>query len=146
VTRRTVTTQTELDTALADGIDYIDITSPAGVVLYLSRSGSATVTASDSATVTASGSATVRASGSATVRASGSATVTAPHRTSHLCPTPHQAADYYTAATRFLACIVNPGDVSPILGSVAKCKVRALTVSHEVDIHGRRIDTQAVTP
>ena len=74
---RTVTTQAELDAALAEHVDTITINSPRGVWLSIGDSGSATVEASDSATVEASGSATVRASGSATVRASGSATVEA---------------------------------------------------------------------
>jgi hypothetical protein len=75
---RTVTTQAELDAALADSkVDWIEIRSPRGVWLEVGNSGSATVTASDSATVTAYDSATVTAYGSATVTASGSATVTA---------------------------------------------------------------------
>ena len=63
-----VTTQQQLDAALAAGDESIIIGSSAGVWLRLS--GSATVTAYDSATVTASDSATVRASDSATVEAS----------------------------------------------------------------------------
>ena len=74
---RTVTTQAELDAALAEHVDIININSPRGVWLTISDSGSATVRAWGSATVRASGSATVRASDSATVRASGSATVEA---------------------------------------------------------------------
>ena len=74
---RTVTTQAELDAALAEHVDTITINSPRGVWLSIGDSGSATVEASDSATVEASGSATVRASGSATVAAYGSATVAA---------------------------------------------------------------------
>jgi hypothetical protein len=83
----TVTTQTELDTALADAaITEIHIKSAHGVWLQLSTtaedkyvraSGSATVRAFGSATVRAFGSATVEASGSATVEASDSATVEA---------------------------------------------------------------------
>ena len=68
---RTVTTQAELDAALAKRVSTIIIDSPRGVWLTISDSGSATVRASGSATVEASGSATVEASGSATVRASG---------------------------------------------------------------------------
>ena len=83
---RVVTTQAELDAALADkAVTWIEIRSPRGVwldvVSYGSATvtayGSATVTAYDSAPVTAYGSATVRAYDSATVRAYGSATVTA---------------------------------------------------------------------
>ena len=70
-----VTTQAELDSALAAGAEGIIIASPAGV--WLNVSGSATVVASGSATVRAYDSATVAASGSATVRAFGSATVVA---------------------------------------------------------------------
>ena len=77
MTTRTVTTQAELDAALAERVDTITINSPRGVWLTISDSGSATVEASGSATVQASGSATVEASGSATVEASGSATVRA---------------------------------------------------------------------
>ncbi len=73
----TVTTQAELDAALASGEARIIIDSPRDVWLSLIASGSATVEAYGSATVRASGSATVRAYGSATVRASGSATVRA---------------------------------------------------------------------
>jgi hypothetical protein len=78
MSERTVTTQAELDAALADKtVDWIEIRSPRGVWLDVVSSDSATVTAYGSATVTASGSATVTASGSATVRAYGSATVRA---------------------------------------------------------------------
>ena len=73
----TVTTQAELDAALASGADYIDIKSPAGVWLDAADTGSATVRATGSATVTATGSATVTAYDSATVTATGSATVRA---------------------------------------------------------------------
>ncbi len=72
---RTVTTQAELDAALAEHVSTIIIDSPRGVWLTISDSGSATVRASDSATVRAYDSAAVRASGSATVRAYASATV-----------------------------------------------------------------------
>ena len=63
----TVTTQAELDAALAAGAESIIIGSSRGV--WLTISGSATVRASGKATVEASDSATVRASDSATVRA-----------------------------------------------------------------------------
>jgi hypothetical protein len=75
MTIRTVTTQTELDQAIADGVTDIVIRSEPGV--WLEASGSATVSASDSATVSASDSATVYAFGSVTVYASGSVTVRA---------------------------------------------------------------------
>ena len=74
----TVTTQAELDSALADpAVDRVIIDSPRGVWLCVTSNGvsSATVEASGSATVEAWGSATVEAWGSATVRASDSATV-----------------------------------------------------------------------
>jgi hypothetical protein len=75
---RTVTTQHDLDSALADAsVTDVIIESPRGVWLTVRASGSATVRAYDSATVLAYDSATVRAYGSATVRASGSATVEA---------------------------------------------------------------------
>ena len=85
---RVVTTQVELDAALADpAVSSVIISSPRGVWLHVSNNGinSATVEASGSATVEASGSttveawdsATVEAWDSATVRASGSATVEA---------------------------------------------------------------------
>ncbi len=74
---RTVTTQAELDAALAKRVSTIIIDSPRGVWLTISDSGSATVRASGSATVAAWDSATVRAWDSATVRAWGSATVRA---------------------------------------------------------------------
>jgi hypothetical protein len=89
----TVTTQEELDAALASNAEVVEIRSPRGVWLEVSDSGSASVrasdsasvsafdsasvSASDSASVSASGSASVRASGSASVRASGSASVRA---------------------------------------------------------------------
>ena len=73
----TVTTQAELDAALASGEARIIIDSPRDVWLSLIASGSATVRAYGSATVEASGSATVRAYDSATVEAYGSATVEA---------------------------------------------------------------------
>ena len=59
---RTVTTQAELDAALAKRVSTIIIDSPRGVWLTISDSGSATVRASGSATVEAWDSATVRAS------------------------------------------------------------------------------------
>ena len=80
MSRRTVTTQAELDSALADpAVDLVIIDSPHGVWLRVTSNGanSATVTAYGSSTVRASGSATVTAWGSATVRAYGSATVRA---------------------------------------------------------------------
>ena len=78
MTDRVVTTQAELDAALADAsVDWIEIRSERGVWVELVSSGSATVTAYGSATVRAYGSATVTAYDSATVTAYGSATVTA---------------------------------------------------------------------
>ncbi|OIN79987.1 DUF7666 domain-containing protein [Mycobacterium malmoense] len=72
-----VTTQAELDAALASGADEIDIRSQRGVWLEISDSGSASVSASDSASVRAFGSASVRAFGSASVSAFDSASVSA---------------------------------------------------------------------
>ena len=72
-----VTTQKELDKAIKDGVDWVEIRSERGVWLEVHSSGSSTVTASGSSTVTASGSSTVRAYDSSTVRASGSSTVRA---------------------------------------------------------------------
>jgi hypothetical protein len=63
MSERIVTTQAELDAALADrAVDWVEIRSPYGVWLEVTASGSATVTAYGSATVTAYDSATVRAS------------------------------------------------------------------------------------
>jgi hypothetical protein len=62
MSERIVTTQAELDAALADrAVDWVEIRSPYGVWLEVTASGSATVTAYGSATVTAYGSATVKA-------------------------------------------------------------------------------------
>ena len=78
-----VTTQEELDAAVAAGETEIIIDSPAGVWLKVVGSstvrawGSSTVTARDSSTVTAWGSSTVRARDSSTVTAWDSSTVTA---------------------------------------------------------------------
>ena len=77
MSKRTVTTQTELDAAIAAKIDWIEVNSPAGVWLEVRKSGSSTVTAYGSSTVTACGSSTVTACGSSTVTAYGSSTVTA---------------------------------------------------------------------
>jgi hypothetical protein len=73
----TVTTQAELDAAIAAGARVIDIRSEPGSYITVTACGSATVRAYDSATVTAYDSATVRAYGSTTVRACDSATVRA---------------------------------------------------------------------
>ena len=61
MTARTVTTQAELDAALAEGVDFVDIQSPAGVWLEVRACGSSTVTACGSSTVTAYDSSTVTA-------------------------------------------------------------------------------------
>lgn len=74
---RTVTNQAELDQALTEKVEWIDIKSPQGVWLEVRACDSATVRACDSATVTAYGSATVTAYDSATVTACDSATVRA---------------------------------------------------------------------
>ena len=77
ITTRTVTTQAELDAALAEGVDCVDIYSPSGAWLEVRFTGSATVQAYGSAMVRARGSAMVRARDSATVQAYGSAMVRA---------------------------------------------------------------------
>lgn len=74
---RTVTTQTELDAALTEGVELVLICSDPGVWLTVEYTGSSMVEAWDSATVEATGSATVRAFDSATVRAFDWATVAA---------------------------------------------------------------------
>ena len=85
-----VTTQAELDSALAAGAEGIIIASPAGV--WLNVSDSATVTAFGSATVTAFGSATVTAFDSATVAAFDSATVRASAHVAVLVKSAHAVA------------------------------------------------------
>ena len=79
MTTITVTTQAELDAALAThGADCdaeIIISSPEGVWLEVTASGSAHVVAYGSASVRAYGTARVYAYGSATVRATDSASV-----------------------------------------------------------------------
>lgn len=74
---RTVTTQAELDQALADGVSAINIRSERGVWLLVRDTGSATVTAWDSSSVNVWGSATITARDSATVSARDTATVNA---------------------------------------------------------------------
>ena len=58
---RSVTTQEELDQAVADGIDRIEIRSSRGVLIEVAACDSSTVTACDSSTVTAYESSTVTA-------------------------------------------------------------------------------------
>ena len=70
-----VKTQEQLDRAIADGIDRIEIRAPKGQRLI--ACGSATVIASGSSTVHAYGSSKVTAYDSSTVHACGSSTVTA---------------------------------------------------------------------
>jgi hypothetical protein len=77
MTTREVRTQAELDKAIADKVDWIEIRSPAGVWLEVVKNDSSTVRAYDSSTVTAYGSSTVRAYDSSTVTAYGSSTVRA---------------------------------------------------------------------
>jgi hypothetical protein len=85
MSERVVKTQAELDQAVADGVEWIEIRSDRGVWIEVRACdsstvracGSSTVTACGSSTVTAYGSSTVRAYGSSTVRAYGSSTVTA---------------------------------------------------------------------
>ena len=77
MTSRTVTTQAELDKAVADKVDWIDIRSPIGVWIEVRACDSSTVLACGSSTVLACGSSTVSAYGSSTVRACDSSTVSA---------------------------------------------------------------------
>jgi hypothetical protein len=77
MSERVVRTQSELDQAVADGVEWIEIRSDRGVWIEVTAYGSSTVTAYDSSTVTACGSSTVTACGSSTVTACGSSTVTA---------------------------------------------------------------------
>ena len=74
---RSVTTQEELDQAVADGIDRIEIRSSRGVLIEVAACDSSTVTAFESSTVRACESSTVTACDSSTVTAYGSSTVTA---------------------------------------------------------------------
>ena len=77
MTSRTVTTQTELDAALADAVDRIIIDSPSDTWLTITDSGSSHVTARGSSRVEAWGSSRVTAWGSSHVTARGSSRVTA---------------------------------------------------------------------
>jgi hypothetical protein len=77
MSERIVTTQAELDAAIAAKVDWIEIRSAKGVWLTVTATGSSTVTAYDSSTVTAYDSSTVTATGSSTVAAYDSSTVTA---------------------------------------------------------------------
>jgi hypothetical protein len=77
MTTREVRTQAELDKAIDDKVDWIDIRSPAGVWLDVVKNGSSTVRAYNSSTVTAYNSSTVTAYDSSTVTAYDSSTVTA---------------------------------------------------------------------
>jgi hypothetical protein len=74
---RIVRTQEELDRAIADKIDWIEIRSERGVWIEVTACDSSTVTAYGSSTVTACDSSTVRAYDSSTVRACDSSTVRA---------------------------------------------------------------------
>ena len=74
---RAVKTQAELDKAIADRVDWVEIRSPAGVWLEVGACGSSTVRACGSSTVTAYDSSTVTAYDSSTFTACGSSTVTA---------------------------------------------------------------------
>ncbi len=57
----------------------------------------------------------------------------------HLSPSPSCAQAYYPSASRFLRCEVDPQDVRPIPGGVAKAKARRVRVVAEVDIHGDEV-------
>jgi hypothetical protein len=73
----TVTTQAELDNALADKAAQIDIRSDAGVWLQINQTGSSSVVARGSSRVEARGSSRVEARGSSSVVARGSSRVEA---------------------------------------------------------------------
>src|SRR5574340_335846 len=77
MTSRIVKTQAELDKAVADKVDWIEIRSPQGVWIEVRAYGSSTVTAYGSSTVRACDSSTVTACDSSTVTACDSSTVTA---------------------------------------------------------------------
>ena len=124
----TVTTQAELDAALAAATSRTEIVirSEPGVWLELTAYGSATVRAYGSATVRASGSATVRAYDSATVEASDSATV---------------------RASKFVAVHLHQHTVTVEGGVVIDC-----TALHEtsaaaawVEVHGAEADPDGAT-
>ncbi len=74
---RIVRTQAELDKAIADKVDWVEIRSEAGVWIEVTAYDSSTVTACGSSTVRAYGSSTVTAYDSSTVRAYDSSTVRA---------------------------------------------------------------------
>lgn len=57
----------------------------------------------------------------------------------HLSPSPSCAQVYFPSATRFLRCEVDPQDVRPIPGGVAKAKARRVRVVAEVDTHGDEV-------
>jgi len=77
MTTRTVTTQAELDQALADKADQVDICSDAGVWLQITETGSSRVDARGSSRVVARGSSRVVAWDSSRVDAGGSSRVVA---------------------------------------------------------------------
>jgi hypothetical protein len=74
---RVVKTQAELNKAISDKVDWIEIRSEAGVCIEVTACDSSTVRACGSSTVTAYGSSTVRAYDSSTVTAYDSSTVRA---------------------------------------------------------------------
>jgi hypothetical protein len=77
MSQRTVTTQAELDQAIKDKIDWIDIRSTAGVWIEVRAYGQSTVRAYGQSTVTAYDQSTVTAYDQSTVRAYDQSTVTA---------------------------------------------------------------------
>ncbi len=77
MTSRTVTTNTELDAALADTVDCIIIDSPSDTLLTVANSGSSRVAARGSSHVEARGLSTIEARGSSSVEAWDSSIVTA---------------------------------------------------------------------
>ena len=54
----------------------------------------------------------------------------------HFSPLPVHALDYFSDATRFLACEVDVADLRVIPGGTPKCKAKSARVLHEVTIDG----------
>lgn len=57
----------------------------------------------------------------------------------YLCPSPSQALAHYNSAKRFVEVEVKLKHIRPISGSVAKAKVKKLTVIAEVTEFGKRV-------
>jgi hypothetical protein len=59
----------------------------------------------------------------------------------HFGPTPGHALAYHSGATRFLACRIVLAEAVGITGGTAKIKSRSCVVLHEVDVHGRAVQS-----